>query len=461
MIRLFRHYIPIPVLLLGILEAGLIFVSGEVAWRLRWYQIGEQPSAISTRLIELCTFLAITWVSFLAVGYYQGSCYRSRRLSTTRLLVGLGFSVLALSILFFLFPDVAIWRSVFFLSTLLVFLTLFITRTIFITFIGEKFKRRILVLGAGKRAARIAEIEKSPQSDFFAIAYVQMADRETQVASAIPRAEIPSLIAHVDDLRVDDIVLALDERRGSLPVASLLEAKIHGYNVIELSTFLEQETGRLDIDSLNPSWLIFSDGFWASQDFSIFAKRLLDVTASLIMLILTAPILCITALLIKLTSPGPIFYRQERLGQYSKPFKVLKFRSMRIDAEKDGTPQWAQQGDPRVTAVGRFIRATRIDEIPQILNILKGDMSFVGPRPERPFFVEQLAAQIPYFNERHVVKPGLTGWAQLNYPYGASVEDARQKLEYDLYYVKNYSLFLDLLIIIQTVRVILWQDGVR
>jgi exopolysaccharide biosynthesis polyprenyl glycosylphosphotransferase len=190
-------------------------------------------------------------------------------------------------------------------------------------------------------------------------------------------------------------------------------------------------------------------------------KRLFDITASLILLVLASPILIVAALAVKLTSPGDIFYRQERVGQFGKAFNVVKFRSMVADAEKDGKAQWAKSGDPRVTPVGRILRASRIDEIPQIYNVLTGDMSFVGPRPERPVFVEELAAEIPYYRERHIVKPGITGWAQLNYPYGASVMDARHKLEYDLYYIKNYSLFLDLLILIQTVRVVVWQDGVR
>jgi sugar transferase (PEP-CTERM system associated) len=461
MIRLFRHYIPVPVAVLGLLEALLILVLGEAAWQLRWWMIGRDAGEIGSRIAELMTFTAITWTALLAVGFYQNECYRSRRMSTTRLLVGLGFSVIALTVIFFLFPDVVIWRSVFVASTALVFIGLTITRIIFIRYIGGRLRRRILVLGAGQRAAFISTVEADPKSDFTVVRFVQMAEGETAVENAIARSAVGSIAEIAQAERVDEVVLALDERRGSLPVGSLLEAKLKGFRISELSTFLERETGRVDLAALNPSWLIFSDGFWAARSVAVITKRTLDISASVILLVATSPILLITAALIKLTSPGPVFYRQERTGLFGAPFEVLKFRSMRTDAEKDGKPQWAQAGDSRVTPVGRFIRSTRIDEIPQIFNVLKGDMSFVGPRPERPFFVEQLAREIPYFNERHVVKPGLTGWAQLNYPYGASVEDARHKLEYDLYYVKNYSLFLDLLIIVQTVRVVLWQDGVR
>ncbi|HEY8351792.1 MAG TPA: exopolysaccharide biosynthesis polyprenyl glycosylphosphotransferase, partial [Sphingomonadales bacterium] len=204
----------------------------------------------------------------------------------------------------------------------------------------------------------------------------------------------------------------------------------------------------------------FSDGFGRSGRFDLFLKRLFDVTTSLLLLLLTLPILIVTAIAIKVTSPGPVFYRQERVGQGGRTFMVLKFRSMRTDAERNG-PQWAQANDDRVTPVGRLIRTARIDEIPQIFNVLKGDMSFVGPRPERPVFVEQLAKEIPFYLERHRVKPGITGWAQINYPYGASVEDARHKLQYDLYYIKNYSIFLDFLVLIQTLRVVLWPEGAR
>ncbi len=229
---------------------------------------------------------------------------------------------------------------------------------------------------------------------------------------------------------------------------------------MELSSFFERETGCVQLQSLNPSWLIFSDGFDRGllRDTS---KRLFDVVVSGILLVVALPIMALTALLIKLDSRGPILYRQERIGQGGAAFDVLKFRSMRTDAEKDGKPQWAKQNDSRVTRVGRVIRLLRIDELPQIFNVLKGEMSFVGPRPERPFFVDQLSEMIPYFMYRHNVKPGITGWAQIRYSYGSSVEDAIEKLQYDLYYVKNHSFFLDLVVLFQTMQVILFHKGAR
>jgi sugar transferase (PEP-CTERM system associated) len=256
-----------------------------------------------------------------------------------------------------------------------------------------------------------------------------------------------------------EIVVAADDRRG-LPVRQLLHCKIAGIKVTDFLDFWERETRTVDLEALRPSWLFYSDGFRRGP-VDEFLKRGFDVVVSLGLLLLTLPLLVITACLIRLESPGPVLYRQPRVGLQGRVFTILKFRSMQVDAETDGRPRWAAEGDPRVTRVGVIIRKLRIDELAQILNVLRGDMSFIGPRPERPFFVAGLAQAIPYYDERHCVRPGITGWAQINYPYGASTEDARRKLAYDLYYVKNRSIFLDLLILLQTARVIFWNHGAR
>src|SRR5690606_9535250 len=219
-------------------------------------------------------------------------------------------------------------------------------------------------------------------------------------------------------------------------------------------------TGRVDLDTLNPSWLIFSDGFSSGRALSSVTKRLFDVAASLLLLVLAFPVIALFALLVKLDSRGPAFFRQQRIGLYGQPFTLLKLRSMRLDAEAGGA-QWASENDPRITRIGRLIRKLRIDELPQVWTVLRGEMSFVGPRPEVPKFVDDLEDKLPYYAERHMVKPGITGWAQMNYPYVASVEDARHKLEYDLYYAKNFTPFLDLLILLPTLRVVLWPEGAR
>jgi len=287
-----------------------------------------------------------------------------------------------------------------------------------------------------------------------------MTESQPVIEEAINRAGINNLTRYAENLGVSEVVLALEERRNSLPLADLLRIKTTGVHVNDFSSFIERETGRIDLDTVNPSWLIFSDGFSSGRAISSAAKRVFDIAASSLLLILTAPIIALFAILVKLDSKGPAFYRQSRVGLYGQPFDVVKLRSMRTDAEVGGA-QFAQENDPRVTRLGRFIRKVRIDELPQAWAVLKGEMSFVGPRPERPQFVAELEQQLPFYAERHMVKPGITGWAQINYPYGANLEDSRHKLEFDLYYAKNYTPFLDLLILLQTLRVILWHEGAR
>jgi sugar transferase (PEP-CTERM system associated) len=273
---------------------------------------------------------------------------------------------------------------------------------------------------------------------------------------------INGLPAMVDVLGVDEIVVAPDCRRGSLPLDELMACRLRGVHVNELNVFLEKQTGCANIDTLSPSWVVFDSGFSRGVVRSA-SKRAFDIAASLLLLFLALPLMLVTALLIKSESGfgGPIFYMQERVGEGGKTFRVIKFRSMHADAERDGVARWATSGDDRVTRIGRVIRKLRIDELPQVINVLRGEMSFVGPRPERPVFVEQLEREIPHYGLRHAVKPGITGWAQLRYAYGASVRDAEEKLKYDLYYVKNHSLLFDLLVLVQTVEVVLFGKGAR
>jgi len=264
----------------------------------------------------------------------------------------------------------------------------------------------------------------------------------------------------VRDLRVSEVVIAVRERRGGvLPLRQLLDARLKGIKVMDLVSFYEREQGLLRVDNLRASWLIFSNGFEQGLLRDV-VKRSFDVLVSLVMLVLTAPILLVAMLAVAIDSGLPVFYRQERVGQAGRLFTILKLRTMRQDAEKSGA-QWAQANDARVTRIGRFLRKTRIDELPQLWNVLRGDMSFVGPRPERPMFVQRLLEDIPYYDVRHSVKPGVTGWSQVRYPYGASVEDSLRKLQFDLYYVKNHSLFLDLMILVETVQVVLLGKGAR
>jgi sugar transferase (PEP-CTERM system associated) len=270
--------------------------------------------------------------------------------------------------------------------------------------------------------------------------------------------DIPALISQ---LNVHRVVVSLSEARGKLPMDRLLDLRLRGGVMFDhLASVYEEYTGKIAVENLRPSWLIFSDGFRKTRPL-LFLKRVADVVLSAVGLLLLSPVMAIVAALVKLTSPGPALYHQERVGLNGRTFTVHKFRTMRSDAEKGTGPVWATANDSRVTTVGRFLRRTRLDEIPQLWNVLRGDMSFVGPRPERPTFVEQLSAQIPFYPQRHVVKPGVTGWAQVRYTYGASVEDAIEKLQYDLYYIKNMSLALDLVIVLETIKTVVLRRGAQ
>jgi sugar transferase (PEP-CTERM system associated) len=461
MIRLFKHYVPHAVLLLGLIDGALLFLAGNVAWTLRAAQIGMDPGALSDRLAALTAFVGTVLAAMIAVSVYGSEALRSLRFAGARLLVAVSLAIISLAFLDFLLPGSTFWRSTLFYAMGLAIALLMLNRMIVGGILGASaFRRRVLVLGAGPRAARLRQLGDRPESGFAIVGYVDMAEGTPRVGDATPRGDISDLSRFVADLGASEVVLGLEERRNALPLKDLLRVKTTGVHVNDFSSFMERETGRVDLDTLNPSWLIFSDGFSSGRAISSVAKRLFDIAASGLLLALTFPVIALFALLVKLDSRGPAFFRQQRVGLYGEPFTLLKLRSMRADAEAGG-PQWASEDDPRITRVGRLIRKVRIDELPQVWTVLKGQMSFVGPRPEVPAFVENLENELPFYAERHMVKPGITGWAQINYPYGASIEDSRRKLEYDLYYAKNYTPFLDLLILLQTLRVVLWPEGAR
>jgi sugar transferase (PEP-CTERM system associated) len=461
-VRLFKHYVPHAVLLLGAIDFVLLLFAAEAAWALRFWQIVGELDPSPQRWPQMLTFALTLQLAMVGVGVYAPDSLHSLRIAVPRLFVSISLAVLALTLIFFMVPAITFWRSNLLYAMLLALVGLIGARLLLgRTIGGELFKRRIVVLGAGPRAARVEAIEQAGPTAFTVASFIGMNDAPVAVARATPREEVANLSDHVVAMRATEVVLALEERRNALPLADLLRVKTTGVDVKDLSSFLERETGRVDLDSLNPSWLIFSDGFSSGRRLSSMGKRAFDILVSAAILLIAAPLIALTALLIKLESPGPAFFRQRRIGLYGEPFEILKLRSMRQDAEVGGVAVWAQQDDPRVTRVGSIIRKLRIDELPQVWNVLRGKMSFVGPRPERPQFVADLEARLPFYAERHMVKPGITGWAQINYPYGASIEDARRKLEYDLYYAKNYTPFLDILILVMTMRVILWPEGAR
>ena len=462
MVRLFKHYVPHSVLLLGLLDFLLLIFAAEAGWVLRADQIGMFVDPMMTRVVPLLSFALSLQLAMVAVGVYGIDSLISLRFAAARLLVAISLGVIFLSILFFLFPGTTLWRSNSLYAMVFGYLALVLVRFMFGTLLGsDGFKRRLLVLGAGPRAERIRKLAASKGAGFIIVGHVAMNDCKPVIPTAINREHIENLAEHATLLNASEVVLALEERRNALPINDLIRVKTTGVHVNEMSSFLERETGRVDLDTVNPSWLIFSDGFSSGQRISSFAKRIFDIVASVILLVTSAPLIAITAIIIVSESKGPAFFRQTRIGRYGEPFELIKLRSMRQDAEVAGTEVWALENDPRITRVGTWIRKLRIDELPQSWNVLKGEMSFVGPRPERPQFVAELEAQLNYYAERHMVKPGITGWAQINYPYGASLEDSRHKLEYDLYYAKNYTPFLDVLILLQTFRVVLWPDGAR
>jgi sugar transferase (PEP-CTERM system associated) len=319
-------------------------------------------------------------------------------------------------------------------------------------------------LGTGSRAAKVAELERphGNSDKFHVVGFLPLNGTGSGVdSSLILRENGSSLQAIAAKYAIDEIVVGVrDRRRGDMPMKDLLERKVNGTKVIDLPTFFERETGRVQLESVNLSWLIFSDGFPAGI-LKNMRKRMFDIAVSTLALLMTLPAIVLTAIAVWLESGRPILYRQERIGVHGWTFKLLKFRSMRLDAEADGEPRWATPNDARCTRVGKVIRKFRFDELPQLINVIKGDMSFVGPRPERPAFVKDLSKELSYYSYRHTVKPGITGWAQVHYPYGASVEDAKEKLQYDLYYIKNRSLFLDFIILAQTTHIVLFGKGAR
>lgn len=327
---------------------------------------------------------------------------------------------------------------------------------------GDALARRILIFGAGPEAKSVgAEIEESDPDAFILGFYPSPTDVETTIPAKLLLSRSRSLTDTAMSLGADEIIVAVRERRGGvLPLRELLDCKLSGVSVVDVATYFERKLGQIRLDSLRAGWLIFGDGFRQSA-WRSFVKRVFDIVAASVLLLLAVPVMAATALAIILEDGFPLFYRQDRVGLNGRIFKVIKFRSMRKDAESDGKPKWAAANDSRVTRVGRIIRRLRIDELPQLFTVLAGEMSLVGPRPERPYFVDQLTRDIPFYEVRHSVKPGLTGWAQVSYHYGASVDDSIHKLQYDLYYVKNHTLFLDMVILFETVGVVLTGKGAQ
>lgn len=469
--KLFNNHLKIPFILLATCEGVFFFWSVYIATAIRFNTLdlfsSEIASTVGDIRFKAIVFALIHLISMTALGQYQAQQYRGSHAflqMVSRVFVSMLLVSIALIVIFYVFPATSLGRGITGLAFFISLASIISLRLLFFHSIDDHmFMAKVLVFGVGRNAAKLIvdnTDDNSPRN--YLIKGFISTPKQTRV---VPEHRIlaleDSLLEQCRHLDVNEIVIALDDRRQNYPTQQLLDCKLAGITIIDPVTFLEREQGKVMLALMQPSWMIYSEGFTVSQIKS-FSSRLFDILASLSILIITAPALLLTAFCIALESgfKGPIFYRQQRIGKDGHEFKLYKFRSMQVNAEKSGA-QWATEKDVRVTTVGRFIRKIRIDELPQILNILVGDMRLVGPRPERPEFVNKLNKKIEMYKQRHTVKPGLAGWAQLKYPYGATDEDAYEKLQYDLYYIKNANLVMDFFILLLTLEVIIFGKGVR
>jgi sugar transferase (PEP-CTERM system associated) len=454
--RPFHNYLPTPMVLMVGAEAIVLFSAVYLSGLIAFGNLAVFESQIGPLALRAVSVAGVVIVCMISMGLYQFHERIRFREAAARIVAALTMSVLLVGSVGALLPATIITYKMAKLAIGLALLSLLIIRYFYMRTIDRNvFRRRCLIYGVGEKSSAISQLRRKADRRGF-----QIVGTIAPVNDAHGNAE--SIAEMAERTGAEEIVIAVDEQRGGLPIAQLLEVRLKGIEVIDVLEFLERETGKIRVDLVKPAWLIFSDGFRSSR-LQQFNKRLIDLFASGVLLVVSLPIMLLVFVAIKLEDGwrAPVFYRQVRIGRNEESFTVLKFRSMIENAEQDGKAEWAQSEDVRITRVGGFLRTSRLDELPQILNVFRGQMSLVGPRPERPEFVESLKASIPYYSERHTVTPGITGWAQLKYGYGASQDDAVQKLNYDLYYVKNHSLMFDLVIILQTVEVVLWGKGAR
>src|SRR6202140_2338742 len=465
-IRVLGQFVPVPLGVLALIETGFAFLALYAAVLIRSQTPISHLPNLEQELGPLwprgLAFSLIVAVCLLAFGLYSSRQRAQLGGIFVRLVAALVVASGAIAAVFYLIPSLHLWRGVAALAVFGTGCAVLVSRLVFARAVDQEiFKRRVLVYGAGGAAALANLRRSSDRRGFLLAGFVRAPGEEPAVPTGRLLDPAGDLRELCERLNVSEVVVAMDDRRRGFPIRELLECRLAGVDVTELLTFLERETGRVRIDILNPSWMIFGQGF-RRDPLRLFSSRTMDLLASLAVLTLSLPLMLLTLIAIKIEDGwrAPALYSQSRVGLGGQTFKVLKFRSMRPNAELNGA-QWAQRKDPRVTRVGAIIRTLRVDELPQVINVLRGHMSFVGPRPERPEFVAHLAEKIPYYVQRHCVKPGITGWAQLCYPYGSSEQDALEKLQYDLYYIKNNNLLFDLAILVQTAEVVLLGKGAR
>jgi len=456
-----RHHIPTEFMLLGVIEVIALIFSFYIGIELR---LDEMPwhETVSSYFSSAVVFCLVMLSSLIAFGAYQRQSWKTLSELAVRIASSLMAGLVVLSLTYYIVPHLFLGRGALALAVFVSFVSIMGIRLLFMRIMSAyDLRLRVLLLGAGKSANLVKRAQAAGELDGLNIIdFMPMpGDFENNKGPSLVNTQ-GALAKYVAEKQIDVIVLAMDERRKGLPVHDLLDCKMGGVEVVDLLTFFERHTNKIRLDIMQPSWLFLSEGFRVSH-FRRLWKRIFDIATVLVLTPIVLPIvaLVIIALLIECKCRSSVFYTQTRVGEHGRLFQIYKFRSMVVNAEQDGIPRWAEKNDSRVTRVGVFLRKFRFDEIPQLYNILKGDMSFVGPRPERPEFVQRLAEKIPYYNERHRVKPGLSGWAQIRYSYGASEEDGVEKLQYDLFYVKNYSILLDALVLLQTAEVVLLGRG--
>lgn len=463
MVKLFDAYVPARTLFLAVAETLLIFAVMVAAVFLRFGTDAELTLTYQQGFLKVAIIAALCVVCLYYFDLYDSLVISNSREVVTRLIVVLGVVCLISAMLYYIYPPLQLGRGIFVLGIVLVGFALMGSRELFFALNrSSRFADPTILLGDGPLALSLArEIRSRHELGMRLIGYVGApinSDREFGGLQSIGRMD--NLLELVQQRRIKRVVVALQDRRSTLPVRELLDLRMKGLQVEDGSSLLERISGKIEVDQLHPSWLIFSEGFRLHPGVLV-AQRLMGIVVSVLLLVLLLPVIPLVALAVKLTSRGPVFYRQSRVGKNGVVFNCYKFRTMRADAEADSGPTWASDSDPRITLVGHFLRIVRLDEIPQLWNVLRGDMNFVGPRPERPEFETPLAKEIPYYYLRRVIRPGITGWAQINCGYGASVEQSKEKMRYDLFYTKNMSLTLDLLIIFQTIKTVIFGRGAR
>ncbi len=457
MVKFFSIHVRMPVILLGMLDALVVYFSIAGALAMSYAPESVLFSFFADGYaLQKIVFVSITLMSLFVVGVYTRAFLTDMKMGLVAIIVGHFIALAVLSLAFYVYQDARIWIRALAPGLVLSLVGVFLAHLIFDRIVGTHiFKRNLLIIGTGPLARKIAAVaDHSPY--LTCIGFLPLGDGRVTVPDTQILRDARPLAELARQYKVAEIVVALEERRNQLKTEQLLACRLNGIQVSEPSSFVERQEGRVEVDGLYPSWMIFGPGFNSVSTGQRIAKRLFDVLTSLVLLAHVLPLMVVTALAIRARGNGSVLYRQDRVGRNGRIFTILKFRSMHLEAERDGVARWSTSDDARVTLLGRLLRRFRVDELPQLWNVLKGDMSFIGPRPERPEFVRQLAAEVPYYDYRHIVKPGISGWAQINFPYGATIKDAKEKLNYDLYYIKNYSLALDFLVLMQTARVILW-----